>query len=119
MNEGTSDILVVIAHPDDEVFASGTICLCAEKGFRISIACATDGEGGSGDGQPDVPLGGIRRQELTLSARALGASDVCFLGQADGAHPEAEGEGSWDQSSLVGKLAAMIRQQNPQLILTH
>ena len=53
MNEGTRDILVVIAHPDDEVFASGTICLCAERGFRISIACATDGEGGSGDGRPD------------------------------------------------------------------
>lgn len=119
MNEGRSDILVVIAHPDDEVFASGTICLCAEQGFRISIACATDGEGGSRDGRPYVPLGEIRRQELTLSARVLGASGVCFLGEADSAQPDAEGEGSWDQPGLIGKLAAMIRQQNPQLILTH
>jgi LmbE family N-acetylglucosaminyl deacetylase len=39
------DILVVIAHPDDEVFASGTICMCAEEGFRIEFVCATDGEG--------------------------------------------------------------------------
>lgn len=118
----TSDILVVIAHPDDEVFASGTICLCAEKGFRISIVCATDGEGGSRDlfgGRSDVPLGEIRRQELTLSARILGVSEVHFLGQADCARPEVEGEGAWDQPGLIRKLAEMIRQQNPQLILTH
>ena len=118
----TSDILVVIAHPDDEVFASGTICLCAEKGFTIAIVCATDGEGGSRDlfgGKSDVRLGEIRRQELMLSARVLGASEVCFLGQADSARPDAEGEDSWDQASLISTLENMIRQRNPQLILTH
>ena len=119
MNERTSDILVVIAHPDDEVFASGTICLCAERGFRISIASATDGEGGSRDGRPDASLGKIRREELTLSAQVLGVKEVCFLGQADSAHPDGEGEGSWNQQGFIDKLAEMIRQQNPQLILTH
>ena len=119
MNGGPSDILVIIAHPDDEVFASGTICLCAERGFRISIACATDGEGGSGDGRPNVPLGKIRREELTLSARVLGASEVRFLGQADSAHPDADGEGSWDQPRLIRSLVDLIRQKKPQLILTH
>src|SRR5580692_2145507 len=99
-----SDILVVIAHPDDEVFASGTICLCAEKGFRIAVVCATDGEGGSRDlliATSDLALGEVRRQELMLSAWALGASEVRFLGQADSAIPDAEGEGSWDQRSLI------------------
>src|ERR1700687_5971991 len=114
----TSDILVVIAHPDDEVFASGTICLCAEKGFRITLACATHGEGGSRDlfgVRSDVELGEIRRQELMLSSRVLGVSEVCFLGQPDSARPDAEAEGSWDQRSLIGTLGNMIRQQNPQL----
>ncbi len=118
----TSEILVVIAHPDDEVFASGTVCLCAEKGFRITIVCATDGEGGSRDlfdGKPEVRLGEIRRQELMLSARILGASEVCFLGQADSARPDAEGEGAWDQPSVISSLGDIIRQNNPQLILTH
>src|SRR5207244_984291 len=58
----TCDILVVIAHPDDEVFVSGTICLCAEKGFTISLVCATDGDGGSRDllmGKSHVRLGEI------------------------------------------------------------
>jgi LmbE family N-acetylglucosaminyl deacetylase len=117
-----SDILVVIAHPDDEVFVSGTICLCAENGFRIALVCATDGEGGSRDlilSEPDLPLGEIRRQELMLSARILGASEVLFLGQPDSAVPDAEGEGSWDQPSLISKLENIIRQHNPELILTH
>lgn len=120
--EETSDILVVIAHPDDEVFASGTICLCAEKGFKISIVCATDGEGGSRDlfgGDTDVLLGEIRRQELILSARVLGASEVFFLGQPDSARPDAEDGGAWDQPGLIGNLQNMIRQHNPRLILTH
>src|SRR5215472_16052419 len=115
-----SDILVVIAHPDDEVFASGTICLFAEKGFRIAFVCATDGEGGSRDlilSNPDFPLGEIRRQELMLSAQILGASEVRFLGQPDGAVPE--GEESWDQPSLISALGSIISQHNPQLILTH
>jgi LmbE family N-acetylglucosaminyl deacetylase len=117
-----SDILVVIAHPDDEVFASGTICLCAEKGFRIAFVCATDGEGGSDDllfSMSDLRLGEIRRQELMLSARVLGASEVCFLGQPDIALPDAEGEGSWDQPSLISTLGDVIQQHSPQLILTH
>lgn len=119
MNANACDILVVIAHPDDEVFVSGTLCLCADKGFRISLACATEGEGGSRDGRPDAPLGEIRRQELSLSARVLGVSEVCFLGQADSAHPDAEGEGAWDQPGLIDTLGKLIRQKNPQLILTH
>src|SRR5882757_6363657 len=108
----TCDILVVIAHPDDEVFVSGTICLCAEKGFTIALVCATDGEGGSRDllmGKSHVRLGEIRRHELTLSAWILGAREVCFLGQADIAAPEAAGEGSWCQPGLVSTLGEIIR----------
>jgi LmbE family N-acetylglucosaminyl deacetylase len=117
-----SDILIVIAHPDDEVFVSGTICLCAEKGFRISFICATDGEGGSRDllfSKSSIRLGEIRRQELMLSAWALGASEICFLGQADSAIPDAEGEGSWDQPILISTLGDIIRRHDPKLILTH
>ena len=34
-------VLVVIAHPDDELFVSGTLCLCADRGFDITLACPT------------------------------------------------------------------------------
>jgi LmbE family N-acetylglucosaminyl deacetylase len=112
-----ADVLLVTAHPDDEVFASGTACLCAERGFRVALVCATDGEGGSGDLLfGPSRLGEIRRRELELSARALGASEVSFLALADVADPE---RGAWDQPGLIGALDGLIRQSAPTLILTH
>jgi hypothetical protein len=43
---GQSDVLLVLAHPNDEIFVSGAICLCTEKGFKMALACATDGDAG-------------------------------------------------------------------------
>ena len=116
------NILVVTAHPDDEVFVSGTICLCAEKNLSIGLLCATDGEGGSVDLLPNETksrLGEIRRQELQLSASMLGISKVNFLGQPDSENPESAGKGAWDEPGVIGRLAEMIRECDPELILTH
>ena len=82
-----SDGVVVIAHPDDEIFVSGTLCLLAEKGFRITLISVTDGENGSREllrhVVPEVPLGAVRRRELALSAWALGIAEVAYLGRED------------------------------------
>jgi N-acetylglucosamine malate deacetylase 2 len=117
-----SDVIVFVAHPDDEIFVSGTICLCAERGFRITLVSATDGEGGCKelfDGEPNLQLGQVRRQEIALSARILRASEVLFLSQADIACPDGGGEGVWDQPGLVNTLGRIIEERSPQLILTH
>src|ERR1700758_4751623 len=98
------NILVVTAHPDDEVFASGTICLCVDKKLSVSLICATDGEGGSRDLLPngtESRLGEIRRAELRLSASMLGISKVHFLGQPDNERPDIAGIGAWDESEMT------------------
>jgi LmbE family N-acetylglucosaminyl deacetylase len=117
-----SDILVVIAHPDDETFISGTLCLCAERGFSIALACVSDGDGGYHDLLPSnlsVRLAEIRRRELELSAMVLGIANVIFLGQADVADPGAAGARSWDQEKVTGSVARLIEELRPELILTH
>ena len=119
-----SDVLAIIAHPDDEIYVSGTLCLLAEKDLRIALICVTDGEnGGSTELFPHIksklPLGAIRRRELALSAWALGVRDVECLGQED-IRPEQWVKGkAWDKGSLIGALRKIIEQTNPKLILTH
>jgi LmbE family N-acetylglucosaminyl deacetylase len=117
-----SEVLVITAHPDDEIFVSGTICLCAEKGFAITVVCATDGEGGSRElfaSNSTLRLGEVRRRELALSASVLGAKEVLFLSQADIARPDAGDGDGWDQPNLIGALRRIIQQNDPKLILTH
>jgi N-acetylglucosamine malate deacetylase 2 len=117
------DLLVIIAHPDDEVFASGTICLCAELGLRIGLVCVTDGEGGSREilsrGGDLACLGEIRRLEMTLSAWALSIDKLWFLGRED-IPPRAWSKGrTWDEPGMIADLAGIMQQAQPRLILTH
>jgi N-acetylglucosamine malate deacetylase 2 len=118
-----SDVLVIIAHPDDEIFVSGTLCLLAEKDLRITLVSATDGENGSTELfhhiKSKLPLGTIRRRELALSAWVLGVSEIKFLGQED-IVPKEWGKGkAWNQVHLIGVLRKVIQDTNPRLILTH
>ena len=117
-----SEVLVITAHPDDEIFASGTICLCAEKGFTITLVCATDGEGGSTEllrcGCVEH-LREVRRRELELSGRILGTNSVLFLGLPDSASPTNTHVGYWDQCKVVSTLARILEESRASLILTH
>jgi len=117
------DVLVVIAHPDDELFVSGTLCILAESGFRLALVCVTDGENGSHTlfqlVERNLSLGEVRRRELALSAWALGVRDVTFFGQADIPPQEWGKTASWNRVELTSRLAEIIRRANPKLILTH
>ena len=52
--------VVVVAHPDDEVFCSGLICALKHLGCHVTVLCLTRGEGGPCDGFPREELGEIR-----------------------------------------------------------
>ncbi|HEV2136878.1 MAG TPA: PIG-L deacetylase family protein [Terracidiphilus sp.] len=115
------DVLVVIAHPDDEIFASGTICLCAESGFRIALACVTNGGGGGKSilhKASGLSLAEIRTRELALSAAALGIHEVKSYGFPDIGDPST-GRDAWNQAELIDMLSDQIKHIGPELILTH
>jgi LmbE family N-acetylglucosaminyl deacetylase len=117
-----SDVLVVIAHPDDEIFVSGTVCLCVEKGFSIALVCVSDGDAGIPELLPpnfDIRLAEIRRRELELSATVLGIAKMIFLEHPDVADPRVAGAHSWDEERVSGSIARLIEQLQPRLILTH
>ncbi|HXQ16782.1 MAG TPA: PIG-L family deacetylase [Caulobacteraceae bacterium] len=108
-------VLVVVAHPDDELFVSGTLCLCADKGFEITLVCLTDGEGAVAASGP----AGRRRGELERSALNLGVKKVVFLGFPDVGAPSVTNDPVWDEQRLARQLGAIILDEKPALILTH
>ena len=75
--------VVVVAHPDDEVFCSGLICEMKEQDVRVRVLCLTKGEGGPCGSHPREELGRIRAEEMMESCNVLGVDELVFLGHID------------------------------------
>src|SRR5499426_1511871 len=76
-----ASLLVALAHPDDELFHGGMLAHLAERGARVTLVCATDGE--AGKPHPSVgpvdDLGAMRVEELRLSCKRLGIEEPVLL----------------------------------------
>ncbi len=123
-----STLLVALAHPDDETFGvGGVMARAADEGHRVVIVCATRGEAGEiADPSLATPetLGEVREEELRSAARALGVTDVRFLGHRDSGmagtpenqHPAALLNA--DPEVVVGQLVAVMREVRPDVVVT-
>ena len=80
---GRYTLVAFHAHPDDEaLFTGGTLARASAQGHRVVLVTATAGERGlAADGTAD--LGAIRRNELQVSAAALGVHRLVLLGYGD------------------------------------
>ena len=118
--EKAGPVLVVIAHPDDELFASGLLGELAARGRAVHNACLTRGEGGITGGITREELGRRREAELRASAAALGAASVGFLGHID---PLGKAHRTFAPDVSVNDLAAQITELleklQPSLVVTH
>ncbi|MGH2683990.1 MAG: PIG-L deacetylase family protein, partial [Actinomycetota bacterium] len=77
--------LVISAHPDDiESGAAGTIAGWVDEGWDVRYVIVTSGQKGTQDAAigPEE-LGRIREAESVAAARAVGVTDVTFLGWMD------------------------------------
>lgn len=111
-DEELERVLVVTAHPDDVDFGSaGTVATLVGAGVEVTYCICTDGDAGGFD--PAVPrseIPRIRREEQTAAAKAVGVSDVRFLGYSDGRLAP-----SFD---LRRDISRVIRQVRPQRVIT-
>lgn len=84
--EDISRVLVVTAHPDDVDFAAaGSVAVWTNAGVEVAYCIATDGDaGGSDRSMSRTEMAGIRREEQLEAAKAVGVSDVTYLGFEDG-----------------------------------
>lgn len=105
-------LLAVFAHPDDESYrAGGTLALLAQRGVQVWVLCATRGEQGIPNQDPEK-TGQIRQAELECACRTLGVEPPWFLDYLDGALLQV------DEDSAVGKVVQVIRRLQPQALLT-
>ena len=109
-------LAAVVAHPDDETFATGgTLAKYANGDSRVALYCATDGDAGRSSGIPfssREELGRIRRAELLGACRMLGIEHIEHGGHPDGALAAA------DPDVVIGQIVAFLRRERPQVVLT-
>ena len=105
-------LLAIFAHPDDESYrAGGALALLARKGTQVWVLCATRGEQGIVNLDPEE-TGQVRQDEMECACRALGIEKPCFLDYQDGTLPQVDEEGA------VGQVVGAIRKLRPQALLT-
>jgi len=85
-----ASLLAVFAHPDDEIFHGGVLAHMAERGVRVTLACATNGE--AGKAHPSIgtvtDLAALRVEELRVSCARLGIEPPVLLGFHDSGRKE-------------------------------
>ncbi|MEM9480026.1 MAG: PIG-L family deacetylase [Verrucomicrobiota bacterium] len=112
--------LIIVAHPDDEVFCSGLIRHFVTRfNSQITLACATRGEGGlrAGGKHSAEDLATIRSEELRQAAGVLGVRNPGFFDFEDPRSPvPAFNTPSADVNAAV---AVAISREKPTVIITH
>jgi LmbE family N-acetylglucosaminyl deacetylase len=103
--------LVVTAHPDDVDFgAAGTVAMMTDAGVQVSYCIVTDGDAGGFDreiARRDVAL--LRRKEQTDAAKAVGVTELFFLGHSDGRVQVT--------LQLRADISAVIRKVRPRVVI--
>jgi N-acetyl-1-D-myo-inositol-2-amino-2-deoxy-alpha-D-glucopyranoside deacetylase len=121
-----ASLLVVLAHPDDELFHGGMLMHLSQQGVRVTLVCATNGE--AGKSHPSVgavdDLGALRVEELKLSCKRLGIDPPVLLGFHDSArgerqrHGDARALANVDMLEVEAAIRRVIEDVTPHVILT-
>jgi len=112
----TADVLVVLAHPDDEIFLSGTMAKLAQAGKSIQTVYVTNGKAGedvSGQQLTGDALGMARSAEVARALADLGINRppmvLDFM----------DGQTGSQAAGIQAQLRQILRQIQPKEVLVH
>src|SRR6202047_5356141 len=116
-----ADILVVVAHPDDEAAVTPYLARALDEGKRVSAVYGP--RGGSGANQAGAEhaaaLADIREIEARRACASLGISNVWFLGGKDTASQNVlQSLASWGHGAALEEMVRLVRLTRPEVILT-
>ena len=105
------NILFIGAHPDDlEAYAGGTIAKCVQRGDRVTMAVATNGNVGSPT-HSRAEIAAIREAEARAAAATLGAAEFIWLNEDD--------EFLFENERTRRKFVDAMRRAQAELVVTH
>jgi LmbE family N-acetylglucosaminyl deacetylase len=115
------DILLVVAHPDDEGAATPYLARAIDEGKRVAVVYGTRGSSGANEAGAEQAsaLGEIREIEARRAAAVLGIDKVWFLGGKDTASQDVlQSLANWDHGMALENLVRIVRLTRPEVILT-
>ncbi|HTX76621.1 MAG TPA: PIG-L family deacetylase [Terracidiphilus sp.] len=116
-----ADILVVVAHPDDEGMAAAYIARAIDKGKRVAIVWTTRGDGGQNVVGPEQgpAMGDIREVEGMQAAASLGVKLMWNLGGPDTpTQNPLNSLATCDHARCLERIVRIVRLTRPAVILT-
>src|SRR6202048_746928 len=116
-----ADILLVVAHPDDEGAATAYLARAIDEGKRVGVVYGTRGSSGANEAGAEqaAALGAIREIEARRALATIGITNVCFLGGKDTASQNVlQSLANWEHGSALEQLVRLLRLTRPEVVLT-
>lgn len=117
-----ADILLVVAHPDDETLVSAYLAReINDEHKTVAVVYATHGDGGNNDIGPEqaLAMGQIREIEGRQTESSLGVTNVWFLTGRDTASQNVLNSlEHWGHGACLEQLIRIVRLTRPSVILT-
>jgi LmbE family N-acetylglucosaminyl deacetylase len=114
MSSPQKRILVITAHPGDaDMMAGGSVARWCDEGHDVHSVIVTRGDKGhDAPGMTKKRVAKLREDEQRRAAEILGLSRVTFLDFEDG-------ELAWAGRVLAESTTRLIRQERPDIVVTH
>lgn len=115
-----ADILLVVAHPDDEGAATPYLARALDEGKRVAVVFGTHGSSGANEAGSEqaMALGAIREIEARRALVTLGITNVWFLGGKDTASQDVlQSLANWGHGAALEQLVRLVRLTRPEVIL--
>ncbi|MGA2206651.1 MAG: PIG-L family deacetylase [Terracidiphilus sp.] len=117
-----ADILVVVAHPDDESLIAAFLAReVYDHGKRVAVVYATRGNAGDNSVGPeqDASLANIREIEGRTALASLGIANVWFLSGSDTPSQNVlQSLGSWGHGQCLEQLVRIVRLTRPEVMIS-
>ena len=120
-----ADVLVIMAHPDDETLISGYLARAVlDDHKRVAVVYTTRGNGGQNlvGYEQAASLAEVRETEAREALLTIGIRSAWFLRAPDTPAPEIHDVlrslGSWNHGNVLGEIVRFIRLTRPRVVVT-